>query len=143
MDFILGHEVLLTDEEYWELLGSTFISTEFQSTRIDLWLDSFNRKRQQRHKLMSEGDWDYYNQLPDKVEIWRGCNSLDYVKGLSWSTKKEMSESFAERFHSLYDGKFLSHGWIEKEKILMCEKGEYLCVCNPEDINELNTIKYV
>ncbi len=141
IDFILGHEDLLTDEEYWSLLGETFCLTEFQSRRIDLWLDSFNRDRPQKHRLMSEEDWDFYGRLPDKIEIWRGCNDLDFIKGLSWSCDKKTSESFSNRFSSVFGGKFLGHGWIEKEKILMCSPFENLIVCNPVDIKDIEVIE--
>jgi hypothetical protein len=136
-DEFLTHKDKLTDKEYWETLGYIFTLTEFQSRQIDDWISLFNSKRPERENLMNDDDWVFYNQLPDKIMIWRGVNDENFVKGLSWTTDKERGEWFAERFSHIYGEKILCKTRIEKEKILMCSPHESLIVCNPKDINNV------
>ena len=127
----------LTDKEYWETLRETFITTHHQTHQIDDWISCFKSERQEKESLMDEDDLDFYNQLPDRIKIWRGANSEDFVKGLSWSTDKERGKWFARRFGHIYGEFLLCESTIEKEGILMCSKHENLIVCNPDDLPQI------
>jgi len=139
LDMFMKYEEKLTDEEYWETLGQVFISTEIQTDRMDEWIEVFNSKRPNREYLLTEDeDLDFFNQLPDQVEIWRGVRDEDWIEGLSWTTDKEQGEWFSKRFS--HSTQILCNGWIEKDKILMSSEHENLIVCNPKDITDLKTM---
>ncbi len=130
-DYFLSIQDKLNDKEYWKTLGSIFTGTERQSKKQAEWILSFSSKRPEREKLMNDKDWDLFNQLPEKVEIWRGVNDEDYVDGLSWTTDKEQGVWFSQRFSGT---PILCNGWIEKDKILMCSTYENLIVCDPYEV---------
>jgi len=131
----LKYKNKLTDEEYWKILRDVFISTEIQTDRLDEWIEVFNSQRPNREYLMTdEEDLDFFNQLPDQVEIWRGVRDKDWIEGLSWTTDKEQGEWFVKSRGFSVDEHILCNGWIEKDKILMCSQHENLIVCNPKDI---------
>ena len=78
----LKYKNKLTDEEYWKILGDVFISTEIQTDRMDEWIEVFNSQRPNRECLMREDeDLDFFNQLPDQIEIWRGVRDKDWIEG--------------------------------------------------------------
>ena len=136
----LKYKDKLTDEEYWETLGDVFISTEIQTDRMDEWIEVFNSQRPNREYLMTDDeDLDFFNQLPDQVEIWRGVRDKDWIEGLSWTTDKEQGEWFVKSRGFSVDEHILCNGWIEKDKILMSSQHENLIVCNPKDITDLKT----
>jgi hypothetical protein len=138
--FFLKYQDKLTDEEYWKSLVDIFISTERQSHQKEDWILSFNSKRPKRENLfVEEEDLDFFNQLPDKVEVWRGVDNEDFVMGLSWTTDEEQGEWFSQRLGSSGELQILCNGWIEKDKILMSSQHENLIVCNPKDITDLKT----
>ncbi len=140
--FLLAHQDKMTDKEYWETLCDIFKSTENQSQEMDKWIELFNSPRPKRECLMVDiDDCDFFEQLPDRVEVWRGVSDTDYVNGLSWSTERGLAEWFAKRHPS--GERILCNGWIEKDKILMSSIHEHLIVCNPNDITDLNTEKII
>jgi hypothetical protein len=142
LHFLVNHQDKLTDKEYWETLGGIFLSTENQTEDMSKWIELLNNPRPKRECLMYDiDDYDFFEGLPDKVEVWRGVSDEDYVDGLSWSTEKGVAEWFAKRHPS--GERILCNGWIEKDKILMSSIHEHLIVCNPNDITDLNTEKII
>ncbi len=142
LEFLVNHQDKLTDKEYWETLGSIFLSTENQTENMSKWIELFNSPRPKRECLMVDiDDYDFFEELPDKVEVWRGVSDESYVSGLSWSTEKGVAKWFSKRFSGIHGDRILCNGWIERDKILMSSLHEYLIVCNPNDITDLKTEK--
>jgi len=136
-DWFMNYEHKLTDEDYWESLGQIFTDTEFQSSKISLWLDKFESDRPKREFIMNSGDRKTFNKLPNKIKVWRGVSEKKYIEGLSWTTKKSVGKFFSKRFDYLNGEKILCSGYINKEDILMCSHYENLIVCNPKNITNL------
>ena len=142
LDCFMKYEDKLTDKDYWETLGDIFTDTEIPYRRQKEWLELFSSKRKGRENLMKDDDWDLYQHLPQKVEVWRGGDE-DSMEGLSWTTDIKMGEWFSNRSSLMGNGrKLLSHGYINKEDILMCSHYENLIVCDPDSVFG-NTVKEI
>ena len=60
--------------------------------------------RCKKELVMNEEELAYYNRLPDKVTLYRGCSMDEYEDedgdscfGISWTTSREIAEFFAFR----------------------------------------------
>jgi hypothetical protein len=73
------------------------------------------------------------NELPNKLTLWRGSNSIKKI-GLSWTTDKNIAKLFAHD----YDDSFLMSQEFNRKQILSIYKddnNEHEVLVNPKYIN--------
>ncbi|NBR23906.1 MAG: hypothetical protein EBU08_09095 [Micrococcales bacterium] len=105
----------LSDEKYWSLLASVWTDTENAWQNLDEWRKLFNSSRPKRQRLMDRDEVLAYDNLPDTVKVYRGCQKGINEDGISWTLKRDKAEWFATRFSK--DGLVLEKE-IQKKDII-------------------------
>lgn len=83
--------------------------------------------------VMNEEELKYYNNLPDKVTLYRGCstgeNRSDSCFGISWTTSREVAEFFAFRYTQR--GRAVYSVQVDKKyiKAIFLERNEFEAIC--------------
>jgi len=88
----------LPDSKYWSLLASVWTDTENGWQNLEQWRALFGADRPARGHLMDENEHFTLKNLPEVVEIYRGCQEGINEDGLSWTLDPEKAKFFAERF---------------------------------------------
>lgn len=99
-------------------------------------------RRVDRTLMMDEEEQQYYDALPDKVTLYRGCdiNELNYLKddcaddndgsclGISWTTDRGVAEFFAFRYD--IEDRVVVSIEVEKSSIVtfINDRNEYECI---------------
>lgn len=58
-------------------------------------------QRAEKKWLMEKDDYEYYQNLPDKIEVFRGVSVGRLKYGLSWTDDYEKAEWFRKRFENI------------------------------------------
>lgn len=83
--------------------------------------------------VMNEEELKYYNNLPDRVTLYRGCstgeNKRDSTFGISWTTSREVAEFFAFRYTQ--KGRAVYSVEVDKKyiKAIFLEREEFEVIC--------------
>lgn len=93
----------------WTLSEDPNNDTNCSLALIKKWFAKADKK-----VLMSKDDYEYYQQLPDVITIYRGVSTGRNPKGLSWTDDYNKAEWFANRFGKGY----VFRGTIEKNTFL-------------------------
>lgn len=74
--------------------------------------------RQQLDLLMTDQEREFHRQLPDRVQVWRGCYEFN-ADGLSWSLSREIAAGFTRlgRYHHPEHEPMLLSGWVNRDEI--------------------------
>jgi len=88
----------IPDSKYWSLLASIWTDTENGWQNLEQWRALFNSDRPARNYLMDEDEYATLQNLPDTVEIYRGCQKRINEDGISWTLNRDKAEFFANRF---------------------------------------------
>ncbi len=135
----LDEEFDISDKDFWSIMSEIMIDTENRwqhASIISELLDS----RRGRRSLMDEDDRKVFDELPDEVTVYRGCQEVLETwphhnrEGMSWTLSKEKAEWFAKRFkreHSL-----VLTGVCQKEDIIavLLGRGEEEVLIDPVDV---------
>jgi hypothetical protein len=103
MEYLLKYQDRIPDDQYWRLLHDvwTGIENPWQYKRQIQRLFK-GRKGVVRECFRDEKDWEYFQSLPDIIEIYRGCTVLNR-SGWSWTLSKAKARWFSRRFNDVYD----------------------------------------
>lgn len=113
---------LLTDAEYWELLGHAWIDSENIWQNEGEWLERLLTDRPQRELLMEEEDRQQLAELPEMITIYRGYQRPERQRAISWTLDLERAKWFAQRW--LVDEKpLVAVGRIKKEHVIALING--------------------
>lgn len=93
----LAEEEQLTDSQYWELLGSVWTDSENIWQNQDELEEALTCCRSSREKIMSKEDCQFFNQLPEKITIYRGHQGRNRI-GHSWSLCPHKARWFSNRY---------------------------------------------
>jgi hypothetical protein len=119
----------LPDSKYWSLLASIWTDTENGWQNLNEWRALFSADRPARGHLMDENEHFTLGNLPETVEIYRGCQEGINEDGLSWTLDPEKAKFFAERFGK--PGKVLKKT-VNKAQIVALFQGrneaEVICI---------------
>ena len=88
----------LSDAKYWSLLASVWTDTENGWQNLPTWRALFWSKRPGRENLMDADERFTLANLPEIVEIYRGCVNGINEDGISWTLNRDKAEFFANRF---------------------------------------------
>lgn len=80
-----GNELAL----WWSFVNVNH-DVNVSKTAVMKWL-----KAADKESLMDNEDYTVYNNLPDKVTVYRGVQEKDHAKGFNWSLSKEVATRFA------------------------------------------------
>jgi len=95
-----------------------------------------------RQGFYSEEQRVFYDSLPDSVEVFRGC-SLPRLRGISWTTDRAISESFARGHRSIrVPEPVVASAVIPKKEIFFVatDRQESEIVLNPDRLRKIRTL---
>jgi hypothetical protein len=102
----LSLKPILKGKLYWETLREAYtMSDNLFIYRFDL-RAAFMSEEENRDSLMLKKEKMIFNNLPDKVKIYRGVTTDEIESnnfGLSWSLRREVAEFFAFKYCRNYD----------------------------------------
>lgn len=112
--------------EFWDLVGLVWLGTENARQHPIIWRRLWSEAVEGRRACMSEEDLRIFDNLPEKIEVWRGTSHKRGVAGLSWTLDREKAVWFAQRFCTESRVPLLAAGMVEKRDVLAYfgERGE-------------------
>lgn len=126
----IAHE--MTDQEYWEMLGSVWSDSEnlWQYKHYLAWL--LNAKREHKEFMMDEEERAFYAKLPDQFIIYRG-HHVHNRTGYSWTLSYGKAWWFANRFAANNKRLGVVSGTVEKKDIcaVLLGRNEFEVVVDP------------
>lgn len=130
---------LLTNKEYWELLGSIWSDSENlwqYGPMLDRLINSF---RPGREAMMGDDEKEFLANLPDELVVYRGHQMVNR-RGYSWTMSYWRAKWFAERFQQARTG--VLAGSVKKSDIIavLLGRNEYEVICNPQNVREIHTV---
>lgn len=134
----------LSEKDFAETLAECWVREEqpnmnpnFTKTELS---DMF--KRADKEFLMSKKKYKKWQDLPDKVTIYRGVTEYNEknVRVLSWTTNYETAKWFAGRFDE--QGK-IYQAEIDKKHILACidKRGESEIIVEPKYLKDIEVVE--
>jgi len=90
----------LSDEDYWKGLRSCWSLSDNMPPR-ELGVMLFKNPRPGKEHFMNKEDKERFDELPEKLIIYRGCSEIESQKkvyGLSWTIDRDVAEFFAEKY---------------------------------------------
>lgn len=132
----------LSPEDFGRILRAIWTGTEFITNNPVMSQKELIKafRRCDPEYLMEPDDYNLYKSLPDVVEVYRGIrtNSLK-VRGMSWTTDKEVAVWFAKRFSKQGETGRVLKAFIRKADILAIfnDRGESEVVLNPDKLIDL------
>ena len=91
---------ILSEQEYINVVKDWYTQTEIVYQNLQLWIDTFKSIKNTK-LLMDYEELNYFNNLPEKIVIYRGGVSK---RGISWTLDKDIAEWFANRFKAINKG---------------------------------------
>jgi len=91
---------ILSEQEYINVVKDWYTQTEIVYQDLQLWIDTFKSIKNTK-LLMDYDELNYFNNLPEKIVIYRGGVSK---RGISWTLNKDIAEWFANRFRAINKG---------------------------------------
>lgn len=136
--FVLIKDMISDRKREIELFKDVWSGAEIQYKRAEEFKKLF---LEYRYEIMDETEKAFYDELSDKVEIYRGTRVPSFIDtGISWTTDKKIAEKFLKYpkgiFHELQlDGKDkkLCPNLITK----IVSKKKIICYLNARNENEI------
>lgn len=91
----------MSDEDYWYMVKRSYIMSDFANQEYDFIESFLFGERKNSHFFMSEEERKFFESLPEKVTIYRGCSLEEIESGkfrLSWTLSKKIAEFFANEY---------------------------------------------
>ena len=110
----------LTKAEYAEYLKESWTGEENPNQDVNV---SRSRavslfQKAEKKNLMDEEEYSCYEDLPQKVTVWRGVSPGRERLGLSWTNDKDIAAWFMKRFESKNKAGYMLEATIDKKNIL-------------------------
>lgn len=89
---------------YWKMVANCYTSSSFAHTDESTILKYLNDTRPEKEHLMDDEEREFFNNLPDKVTIYRGCTKKEIKSGkfrMSWTLDRKIAEFFAFEYINL------------------------------------------
>lgn len=114
--FFKHTEEYLSEEDFSKLLISIWQKTEFPNRDSNVSVNEFRKmfEKSSKEYTMTAEERKTLEEMPEKIQVFRGFSGSEYYDALSWTTEKEVASIFAHRFGR--DGK-IYEGMIEKKYI--------------------------
>jgi hypothetical protein len=89
---------------YWKMVGECYTCSSLAHTDESTILKYLNDTRPEKEHLMDEEERKFFNDLPDEVNIYRGCTKKEIKSGkfrISWTLDRKIAEFFAFEYINL------------------------------------------
>jgi hypothetical protein len=96
---LIDYKDSMSDEAYWESVAEVFIDSETIFKNLSSWRDIFGSTRNNSQFFMDVSDQKTFRQLPESINLYRGCIDGKNKFGFSYSLSKEKAHWFATRFN--------------------------------------------
>jgi hypothetical protein len=134
LDDFMSLRKYMSDKEYWESLGSSYVENDYNPKSLKTLQKLFSSSRNFKEDLMDEDEKIYFSALPEKVKIYRGM-SLEESKSkeykISWTLDKSVADIFVQRNSLLYKPKVFI---VENLEV---NKSDLLCYFNGRNEHEV------
>lgn len=132
----------LSDEEYWELLGSIWSDSEnlWQYGYMLGWLINNPDRTNGREKMMDEKETQFLATLPDEFTVYRGHQYRNRL-GYSWTLSYWRAKWFAQRFGQPRQG--VVQARVKKSDIIavLLGRNEFEIVASPKKLQDIATVR--
>lgn len=119
--------LIKTNTLYWHIVRETWIICENVWEQKKEWYKILTSKRRGDPKqFMPEEDRKVWDNLPDKITIYRGHQGIN-KKGFSWTLKEKTALWFAKRFES-------KTAWVEIKTVNKKDCFAYLSIRGEDEI---------
>jgi hypothetical protein len=120
LTFLKYCEPYLSPKDLAELFADAWVSTENPNQDANCPIHYLVKmfKKCDKKYLMSEEDYQVYEQLPETFTIYRGVAVGRNPKGLSWTKNLETAKWFAHRFDREDKKGYIQMGIAKKEDVL-------------------------
>lgn len=134
----------LSNEDFSKILIDIWVSCEFQSLDVNVSMNDFLKwfKRIDKNIVMNDEEKTYFKSLPEKVEIFRGVQDIQFKNGISWTSNKDCAIWFAERFKRSNSKSILLSTKVNKNDILLYTncRGEDEVIINPFKLENIKSV---
>jgi hypothetical protein len=120
LTFIKHCEPYLSSKDLAELFADAWVSSENPNQDINCsipYLTKMFKKCDKKH-LMTEEDYQIYEQLPETLTLYRGVAVGRNPKGLSWTQNLKTAKWFAHRFDNDNEKGYIQMTTAKKEDVL-------------------------
>lgn len=120
LTFLKHCEPYLSPKDLAEYFADAWVSTENPNQDVNCpinYLIKMFKKCDKKH-LMTEEDYQVYEQLPETFPIYRGVAVGRNPKGLSWTQNLKTAQWFAHRFDREDKKGYIQMGMAKKEDVL-------------------------
>ncbi|AYR03157.1 hypothetical protein SEA_OCTOBIEN14_9 [Gordonia phage Octobien14] len=136
----IARESILTDRQYWELVGAVWTNTENAWECASVWRHLWGSSRPMRGNAMSEEDHHALRvEMGDELTIYRGHDAsyADSEFGLSWTLSYDKAVWFAGRFGAAAPS--VVKGTVNTDDVLafFTNRGEQEIVVFPESVKDM------
>ena len=120
LTFIKYCEPYLSQRDLAKLFADAWVSSENPNQDASCSISYLTKmfKKCDKKYLMTEEDYQVYEQLPETFTIYRGVAVGRNPKGLSWTQNLEKAKWFAHRYDKKYKKGYIQMGTAKKEDVL-------------------------
>ena len=136
----------MSKEDFEKYLAYAWVASENPNQDVNVSINEFIQwfKNADRNNLMEEDELEYYNNLPDEVNVYRGIAvGRAEQNGLSWTCNYDTAKWFENRFNTENQKGYIIKGTIEKNDIFAYFNGrnEDEILCNSKKIKNIERLK--
>lgn len=139
MDFM---DDIAGTEEFCKLAADVWIDSENIHRNLDEWREVWSMVGSSNREWLHENqEWEAFQSLPERFEIYRGIGIEGAVRGLSWTTDVDKARWFADRNTNLAGvdieaEPILLTGTVNKSDVIayFLQRGESEIVVLPEKV---------
>lgn len=136
-------EEYLGQQDYAEALSYLWTSVEFPNHDANVSIEEFLKyfSKANPKLLMGDDNFEQYNNLPNKITVYRGTCLQSTTKALSWTTDIEKARWFGNRFGN--NGKVYQAN-IDKKDVFAyfnIDRGESEIVLNYKNLQNVKEIE--
>lgn len=96
LDSFFNIENLMSDREYWSLLGHVWLHCNAPHERFRDWLRLWQSSRPHQEFVMDQQERTAFAAFPDQLTIYRGVHvERGILQGFSWTLDRQRAEWFA------------------------------------------------
>lgn len=139
---------MMDDADYWKCVRLAWTLSGCVTDDKNFVRELFapeDRTTKNRWMMMDEEEQAFYNDLPDRVTIYRGCGSANRA-GWSWTIRRKKGEWFARRLADVrgeeFSGLLLTGRCNKKDTIAYLEgRDEAEIVIDPDDVTVSESVR--
>jgi len=122
--------------EHWTLIENLSVDTNVRKITVLSWI-----KAADKEGIMSKDELCAYRSLPDTITVYRGCQTVKALKGISWTLSEEKARWFASRF-SVKNNSLTYRAQICKEDVIcyFAGRGEQEIVLDYRKLKDITLI---